>query len=50
MKIHVEGNLQYNRNNWQEGKETDDVEQTLRQPDTFVIPHNFRQSVTLLLP
>ena len=50
MEIHIEGNLQYNRYDWQKGKGTDDVEQTLWQPNTLVIPHNLCKSVTLLLP
>ena len=42
MEVHIESYLQHNRYKWQEGKWADDVEQTLWQPNSFVIPHNLR--------
>lgn len=39
MEIRLDVNLQHNRYKWQEGKRTDDVEQTLWRPNAFVVPH-----------
>ena len=49
-EIHIEGNLQHNRYQWQEGKGANDVKQTLWEPNALIIPHNVRKSVALLLP
>ena len=49
MEIHIEGNLQHNRYDWQKGKGADDVEQTLWQPYTLLSFQSHGQRIRLPL-
>ena len=50
MKIQIEGNLQHNRNDWQEGKGADNVEQFRGNPYALVVLHNVCESLAMFLP